>query len=154
MTFPRTLTPKGTGRPDFVPGVSGTVNVNIIAQGVMTAMDIQARYRPGTAMRDRQPLGPGSIWVGSWQDIENYQTKTYEVRAIGSASSFAVITGMMGTGVTGATGTYFGPTRIGAGSRASFSFREAHRYTRPYLQAMGGAENARGSYSVMMARQT
>lgn len=153
MVFPQSLTPKGTGRPDFVPGISGTVQIKMIAQSVMTGVDIQARYRPGTAMRDRIPLGPGSAWIGSWQYIENYHIKTFQFQAFGTPGSVAVITGMMGTGVTGGTGTYYGPARVGAGSFVTASFREGLRYTRPYLQAAGASENARGSFTVMFARQ-
>lgn len=214
MVFPRSLTPKGTGLPDFATGVqqvagsvaiygakgsiraygSVVVNVasrigtigrvgtlryvqagslgrvervgtlgritsvgsvrNIVAgQDIMTAADIQARLLSGTVMRDRKALGPGSKWVGSWQNIANYRNKTYLVRCIGTPGSFAIITGMTGSGIAGVTGTYYGPVRVGAGSFKSLSFRETYSFTRPYLQSMGKQQNARGSFTVALTRQ-
>ena len=215
MVFPRTLTPKGTGLPDFSTGVQqvagslgvygvrgsiraygsvvvagyiaeigtlrrvGTVRYvqagslgrvarvgtlgritsvgsirNIVAgQDIMTAVDAQARLLSGTVMRDRRPLGPGSVWTGSWQSIANYRNKTYLARCIGTPGSFAIIIGMTGTGIANVTGTYYGPVRIGAGSFKSLSFRETYSYTRPYLQSMGAAQNARGSFTVALTRQ-
>lgn len=132
----------------------GTVRIIVAGQDVVTAVDVQARLRSGTAMRDRIPLGPGSSWMGSWQDVANYFTKTYAVRAAGSAAYFSIITGMMGSGVGGATGTFLGSVRIGVGSYKSYNFTEAFQFTRPHLKAVGANQEVRGSFSVMFARQT
>ena len=131
----------------------GTVRNIVAGQDVMTAVDSQARLLSGTVLRDRRPLGPGSSWMGSWQSIANYRNKTYLVRSIGTAGSFAIIIGMTGSGIAGVTGTYYGPVRIGAGSFKSLSFRETYSFTRPYLQSMGASQNARGSFTVALTRQ-
>lgn len=131
----------------------GTVRTRIAAQDITTAVDIQARLQSGTVMRDRRPLGPGSVWAGSWQDITDYFQKTYIARAIGSAGSLYIILGATGTGPTHATGT-LSSTRVGAGSYVPVSFTHAVQFTRPVLRAAGAAQNARGSFTVALARQT
>lgn len=170
MVFPRTLTPKGTGLRDFqraVQSVTGSIQVgtvrrinsvgtvrNIVAgQLVMTGIDIQARYRPGTVMRDRRPLGQGSTWLGSWQDISNYRRKTYTFQSLGTPGSFAAIVGLVGSGVSGATGTVH-LRRIGRGSYGTYEFEGAFRYTRPWFRRGGGTFVAgRGTVTVAFARQ-
>jgi len=204
MVFPQSLTPRGTGLPDFQSGVQavsgslqvyGSINIanrlgtvghigslgrvervgtagyltrvgtvqriqsvgtvrNIVAgQDILTGADVQARLLSGTVLRDRIPLGQGSTWIGSWQDIANYKRKTYVFRSPGTPGSFAAIVGATGSGVRSATGTIYS-RRIAQGSYGTYSFDDAFSFTRPWFRRSGGTFRAgRGSVTVALTRQ-
>lgn len=112
------------------------------------------RYHP-IMVRDRVPLGPGSTWIGSWYPVSGFEVKTVQVTAKGSVGggggSFAIIAGMLGTGVRGATGTYYGPIRLFAGTFTTQSFTEAVKHVRIFVQHTG---LRRGTVTVTLGRQT
>lgn len=114
----------------------------------------KGREYSSVAIRDRVHLGQGSTWVGSWQHVGSYHIKTFSIWGRGSpaigAGSFAIIAGMIGTGVAGFTGTYYGPENIGAGSFTTKSFTEAVRYVRPYFKKSGTYS---GTISIGLSRQ-
>ena len=109
-----------------------------------------ARFISGLPIRDRIPLGPGSPWVGSWQDTGQFQTKTLMVLSKGAGGSLSIIAGMIGTGLAGFTGTYYGPAWIGNGSFTTKSWTEAIPYVRPLFRRSGAS---RGTVSVSLVRQ-
>ena len=93
----------------------------------------------GTPARRPVHLGQGSTWVGSWQHVGSYHTKTFQVYgrgtpAGGGIGSLSLVTAVAGTGRF-KTGTYYGPSRIG--SYTSLSFTEAFRYVRPVFRKSG-----------------
>jgi len=104
----------------------------------------------GVALRDQVPLGPGSIWAGGWQDIAPYLTKSFAVLSQGAGGSFSIVTGLVGTGLGGLTGTYYGPAWIAADNRVTKSFVEAMQYTRPVFRRSGAS---RGTVSVGLSKQ-
>ena len=114
-----------------------------------------ARNFTTVKIRDRQRMGPGSVWVGSWNDISKYLTKSFTIRGFGSqaaaAGSFSIIVGLAGTGVDGGTGTYYGPIAIAHGSFVTKSFTEAIGFARPYFQHSG---TYAGSVTIMLGLQT
>ncbi len=97
----------------------------------------------GTIVRDRVPLGPGTVWQGSWQDVHGFRTKSLVVKSYGAGGSLAIVTGLTGTGAGGLTGTYYGPAHVGTYSSSSFT--EMLGYIKPVFTRSGAS---RGTVSV------
>ena len=93
------------------------------------------------SVRDRVRLGAGSSWIGSWQHIGSYESKTFgfNVGNTGTSGggSIGIVAGLTGTGVAGMTGTYLSPTRIGKGTVTFQVVTGAFRYVRPWVRQHG-----------------
>jgi len=124
---------------------SGSIRTTFAAQDIMVGVDQQARYYTGAIIRGSARLGKGTFWIGSWQGIGSFRTKSYFYR-LSRGGSIGVVVGMTGSGQADHTGTYYGPVRIGAGSLQTVSFTEAFGFARPFL--VGG-----GTSRVSLGRQ-
>lgn len=160
------LTARGTGLPDFtavsklgggnigtIAALQGTIATTGGGGNVGTISNIGTVQRGGgvfTILRDQVPLGPGSQWTGSWQDVQGLGVKTVAMKitgtlsSLGHAGSMRVITGLSGTGAAGLTGTYV-QVRGPLGSWVTASSRESFRFIRPNVRMTG---LARGTLTV------
>lgn len=112
---------------------------------------ISSRVWAGTLMWDRRHAGKGSTYVGSWQNVSQFQTKTLAVLSSMAGSLFTVV-GALGTGVGGLTGTY-DRQDLSAGTYRMISFTEAVRFVKPIV-LVGSVGSGKGSLSLAVLRQT
>ena len=124
----------------------GTVNriayssrVGTIGQAGTTQNVVRAGGFIGTAYRRAIHLGQGSTWVGSWQHIGSFRTKTFSVMGRGTPGGGGIGSVALMTAVSGTqrfkTGTYFGLVRVG--SYYPFSMTESIRYARVLVKKSG-----------------
>lgn len=146
------LTSAGTVQANLVGGAIGTqqrlnyVNkLGTIQSGHLNdigTVPISSRFEDYSILRNNVRLGAGSTWVGSWQYIGSYQTKTFLLNVgnpgTSGGGSISLVAGLYGTGI-GQTGTYYGPTRIGKGTFDPITFTEVFRYARPVVRMHGNA---------------
>jgi len=129
------------GTLDEVTTLGTLQTVRYVQRLGTVASDIKGKSFIGTPLRNRVRLGAGSEWVGSWQSIGSYEVKTIKFHVgnpgTSGGGSVSLITGMTGTGISGGTGTYFGPVRIGKGTYTTLSFTEAMRFLRPQVRQHG-----------------
>lgn len=107
----------------------------------------------GTVLRNAVPLGPGSVWMGSWRDVSATRSRLFAVRTLGGSpsglgGSLSLIMGVLGTGRSGMTGTFYGPVAIKRGSFTTLANTDAAQYLRVHFQQGG---YARGSLSAGLA---
>lgn len=129
-------------------GYLGTVG-RIGTAHVGTVSTIQKGMELTTRSLRYSALAEGSTWVGSWQHVGSFRTKTIHISGRGTPmgggiGSMAIVAGLHGT-ERWRTGTYLGLVRIG--SPSWFSFTESIRYVRPVVRKSG---TYRGTISVSL----
>ena len=122
----------------------GTVNrVGAVQESIFSPVSI----------RDKVPLGPGSVWGGSWQHVGSYSRWAFAMLSRGGGGSFAVVGGALGT--SNPAGTIYGyapvrgsvqdllPPALSVGALPI-------RYVSPVFRRTG---NSRGTVSVHLVRR-
>ena len=155
------LTERGKGRKDYSQVVSrlgtighlGTVSyIGTCHTGTVPVIRQGLGFR-SIVMRDRVPLGPGSVWAGSWQHIGSFRQKTFFTKSVGASGSwgggsFSILSGLSSTGADGLVGTLYGYVRVG--TYYVKSFEDNVRFARPIFKRTGGG---RGTVSVGFSKQ-
>ncbi len=145
------------GRVGYVPRVGSLGRVEsgslgrIAYVGRTGTIGAHAWYKGGSvgaSQWDRIHTGKGSTYVGSWVNIERFRTKTFAVRSTVSGT-LSLVTGIVGSGPTGITGTY-AQMRLGVGSYVALSFTEAMRFVKPIV-TVGSVGSGKGTLSLAAA---
>ena len=104
------------------------------------------RARPTTAKRllgtNSLHTAVGSHYVGSWEDVSPFLTKTYAILSSKHGSLF-LVTGALGTHQQGLTGTTY-RVQLGAGSMQATSFTDAFQWARPIVR-IGSTGSGKGT---------
>lgn len=111
---------------------------------------LSARRTEGTVWSNRVHTAVGSTVVGAWIDVMKWRNKSLAFwNTLGG--SLHVVTGFRGSGVNGATGTYYSQ-RLGAGTYTVLSLSETIFFIRPVTRS-GSVAPGKGTLTVMLNLQ-
>lgn len=118
--------------------------------GQLGTLNTRAQSRKSLLGTTRLHSASGSTYIGSWEEVSRYRTKTYGINASQGGSLF-IIGGMLGTGPSSLTGTAY-RSRIGAGTFVTNSFTEQFQFTRAIVRS-GSFGSGKGTIRLARAFQ-